>query len=204
MDEKILLKNNILSDLLEFGYFSEYLPDSFSTKELLTKFTEINKQFNGIPKIITKPVNFSIFKNDSNRRILSVPNILSFIKCANFIHQNWSFLLDNSSSCSSESPIFEIKRYSPQKYIYQNITSKPRKDSLSLQKRSLQNSFQSSVEKHIELSTGCSYKLELDISNFYSSIYTHSITWSIVGKDLTKKFEMAKKKSLKIIKKPTA
>lgn len=192
MNEKTLLKNNILNDLLEFGYFSEYLPNSFNTKTLLSKFTDINKQFNGIPKIVTDSVNFSIFKNNTNRRTLSVPNILSFIACASFMHKNWYFLLSSSSSHNSESPIFKISRYSSKMYVYKNITSKPLKDSLGFQKRLLQNSFQSSVEKHIDISIGCRYKLELDISNFYGSIYTHSITWSIVGKSLTKKILVGK------------
>ena len=34
------------------------------------------------------------------------------------------------------------------------------------------------------------YKLSLDINNFYNSVYTHSITWAVCGKDKAKNIAM--------------
>ena len=56
------------------------------------------------------------------------------------------------------------------------------------QKKELALHFWKKIEQEsIRLSIEYSYMLKLDISNFYGSIYTHSLHWAIVGEESAKK-----------------
>lgn len=56
-----------------------------------------------------------------------------------------------------------------------------------LKKIDYPSNYQKSIIKRNEEFAGYKYKLKLDISHCYESIYSHSITWALVGKDLAKK-----------------
>jgi len=48
---------------------------------------------------------------------------------------------------------------------------------------------------------GNKYKLKIDIANCYSSIYSHSITWALLGKDIAKKMFLEKSSQNSLYKK---
>lgn len=163
-------------ELLDYGYFSEHLPRTFTTKDLLQNLNDIISSvgYNKIP--VTTPTVFSLYKDGVNRREISVPNIYSFLACAKFVDDEWQFLIQYTNSKSSHSPILDIDSYD------QAINSPALID-----KSNKSSKFKVSLEDNIDISMGYLFKLTIDINNFYNSIYTHIITWAVCGKEEAKK-----------------
>lgn len=54
------------------------------------------------------------------------------------------------------------------------------------------SSFIEGINNSIKASLGYKYRLKVDIANCYDSIYSHSISWAICGKDQAKKYLLTK------------
>lgn len=155
---------NALS-LLERGLFPETLPPCFTSvgagaalKDIVqnlenTKFRRRSSDF----------IRYNGTKHDRNRRFFGTPNLISYYHVSAFIHQHWKEFEDRfgQSSFSLSSPVVM-----------------PDSSDRAIKVASLS-----------ELSAKCSKNLsyapvvlKTDISQFYSSIYTHSIAWSRHGK----------------------
>ena len=59
-----------------------------------------------------------------------------------------------------------------------------------IEKMHLKSHFIESIKKSLAASCGFKYCLKIDISNFYNSIYTHSITWAVCGKKNAKQMHL--------------
>lgn len=110
-------------------------------------------------KTITEPIFFSIPKKEMSRRQYKMPNLYSYAMLAQYVEKNKNTFID--SFCSN--------RYSTSKYLDIPIYSYSRTE--DIKDRLLQ------VGNHI---------LHLDISNFYHTLYTHSIPWMLEGKEEAK------------------
>ena len=168
-----------LDYLLKYGYFDfkkNNNKTSIYTRELkYTSSSTIHKDifncndlYNNLSKILdkvelnykkeTEPIIFSIYKNDEERRIYKYPNMYSYISLCKHININKT------------------------RYI----------DILNSSNKSLSNEFYNKSYLQVKISR---YKNRLgkrrifktDIENFYPSIYTHSIPWALVGKDVAKR-----------------
>lgn len=184
-----------LKKLLSKGYFPKELPPPFSTEDFGDKSRFINKKWRKLldtqksrrvgesgkeakrrfDKDYTKKygssklIEFSIAKGIYSRRKLEIPNPKQYLDLSNPIVDNWKTIKDffDISSYSQSKPVlFESKR------------------ALKTKSKSL-NNFKFEV---ISKSFGRKIELRLDILNFYPTIYTHSIPWSILGKEDAKKY----------------
>ncbi len=160
------------------GYFCEHIPFCFSTEDLSNNWDNVSKKlyldlnsqfkdnqinnYNRKKRKFTAPISINMNKDGLLRRNLFIPNIISYLDLLLFIHQNYSDFFRLCRSVNSESSVLYI---SPLMYG---------------------SGFRSSIMKRNNKFVGYRYKLKLDISNCYNSIYTHSITWACVGKDLAK------------------
>ena len=163
---KVILKNN--------GYINEHIPFCFNTADLANKWDDIkDKVINLINnnRKGTYPISISVSKSGFLRRTIHIPNILSFLDLAIFISKNWDFIIKKCKSKASESKIYYISSFD------------------------YPSNYKRSIFKRNARFVGYKYKLKLDISNCYNSIYTHSITWAFVGKENVK--EMYLNKSIK-------
>lgn len=160
-------------DFLHRGYFPKELPPAFNTYGFALRYEEIGKKWNPIPSSpaseSTKGSVYSITKGELNRRNLTLINPVSFLDLALYIDAN---IIDIQNVCKRSKYSESIPTYDI------NIKSRCYKPSspsvLALMKRKLIAARNKKIE------------IKLDINNFYPSIYTHSITWAMVGKDLAK------------------
>lgn len=105
------------------------------------------------------------FNNVSRR--LSIPHPVPYSKLCYVIHDNWQQ--------------FEFITHSPNSLITPEIHSDGR--ILVMDYESTQNK----IERHVELTFSKKFYVKTDISNFFPSIYSHSIPWALVGFQTAKK-----------------
>lgn len=157
-----LTKENFKSSLIQ-NFFPKNISEKvFSTQWINYNFDTIKLLNLRLKSINTPCSNFSIYKGETERRILGIPHISTYlilIDCIlNKINLIYEKIEKNSSSTSKNI-------FLPYDIIY---------------------SFEDSLKKRIWDSIGNKYILSLDISRCYENIYTHSITWAILGKENAK------------------
>lgn len=156
------------------GYFSEYLPPSFS----LSKNQNVAKLFDGSIVISNKsdlaePISFSMsrFKKDGSRRTIYVPELCSYISAIKVMTDKnlISDLITSLTSNVSFSPLLqasgELTRHE-KNYI-------PTTSEEFLEFEDVALTYVPNVLKKLNLAKGAKKILCLDISNFYGNIYTH-------------------------------
>lgn len=184
-----------LKKLLSKGYFPKELPPPYNTESFGEKSRYINKKWTDLLNTqktrrpgesgndakkrfrkdylekygSSKLIEFSIAKGVFSRRKLEIPNPKQYLDLSNPIVNEWKTLRDyfNISDYSQSKPVlFEAKR------------------ALKTKSKSLNNFKFEAISK----SFGRKVELRLDILNFYPTIYTHSIPWSLLGKEEAKRY----------------
>lgn len=108
----------------------------------------------------TEPISFSIPKNLTARREYKMPNIFTYLQLAYYISDNKDKFID----------VFKKNQHSTSKYFNQlgytyTVTQEIKEGHLS-------------DDNNI---------LHMDLTNFYHSLYTHTIPWMILGRNESKK-----------------
>lgn len=162
-----LTQNNFVEAILSNnGYFCEHIPSCFNTNNLAEKWYYVKNELKHLIDCSSKgtyPLSISMSKEGLLRRQIYIPNIFSFLDLANYLGENYNFILSICNSKCSESKITYIKPF--------EYSSNYRKSIYSRNARFV----------------GYKYKLKLDIANCFNSIYTHSLSWACVGKENAKK-----------------
>lgn len=183
-----------LKKLLEKGYLPKELPPPFNSKVFAekhrfikskwdTKITSEKAKQSGESISIAKRrfqeeygkydssqlAVYSLAKGIYSRRKLGIPNPKQFADLSNAIIENWSLLRST----------FKLSSYSE---------STPIEAKAKRAVRTKSRSWSNFKFQLIEKSSDKKFELTLDISQFYSTIYTHSIPWAVVGKEKAKKF----------------
>lgn len=162
-----------LKNLMNYGFFSESIPqDSFKLNEVYDyiklHYSIVDEMETRLKetKIISTPCHIiSSYKNDLERRLIYFPHIEKYILLAKNIEENKESILNKiNSSDNSQSKKF--------KAIGENY--------------SIPSDFKKNFYKRIEYSMGYKYLLSLDLSKCYENMYTHSITWALLGKEKAK------------------
>ncbi|WP_334058016.1 RNA-directed DNA polymerase [Polaribacter sp. P097] len=183
-----------LKKILEKGYFPKELPPPFETKSFAKKHNFVKKRWEKLIIEVQKPKKgesknkakkryddqygkylssqlaiFSLPKGIYSRRKLSLPNPKQYLELSNAIIKNWSLLRRTykKSEYSESTP----------------IESGSNKRSVRTKSSSWSNFKFQLIEKSFDKKI----ELRLDISQFYPTIYTHSIPWAILGKEKAKK-----------------
>jgi len=157
--------------LLRKGYFPKELPPPFGTASLATAIktgsTGIMSLFLSEKKRWTQICGYSFARPSRIRRRLSIPNPLSMTYLTDSIDRNYSDINN------------KIKR---SHFTLSGPVRKPglgRAFTPGLQDGSLPDS-------RAERRSAGKYLVQADIANFYPSVYTHSIPWSIEGRSAVK------------------
>jgi hypothetical protein len=162
----------MLKKLLEKGYFPTELPIPFTTAKyaiaMCNKSLPAAKPFTygkAGPNYNAKCAIYNLARRGKLRRVLSVPNPIAYFHSAKSISDNWSDidLHYNKSSQSISRPTQDTNR------------------ALGWEKGFAQLS-----DFKLSTRSASKYILEADISNFYPSIYTHSIPWALHTKKIAK------------------
>lgn len=138
-------------------YFKVFNMESFS--EYL-RGHDLKKFFKYGKPISTEPVYFSIPKNINSRRQYKMPNLYSYMALNYYMCDQKKEFVD----------VFVSNKFSTSKFFNQ-----------------LNFDYSTTQEISQTLLYGGEKKLYLDLSNFYHTLYTHSIPWMITGKAEAKK-----------------
>lgn len=202
--------NILLTEVLPFE-----IPFFFTNKPLISivesmdsqEYNKLIEDGNYKANKATIPLNFYSFKNDSKKRILSVPHFISQLNFLFFLEKYNKNLL-NYFSLNTFYSIRIPKKIASQKYRYSNLQE-------NLQEILSTNDTSTGVEEHLDndkkyknffyngkytklssfydssllkkLEKQFSLVLKLDIKKCFYNIYTHSIDWAYLGDKKTAK-----------------
>lgn len=179
--------NKLLEELKKRAIFSEYLPENFSIKS--ENFDVYSAGGSNKDNIEPYQFNMSRLNNKGDRRIVSIPEISSYVALIEFLRQNenilehiiqlsmndvrsFSRIVDSNEDIVANDGFYgtsdlnlEIRNDGDVSWIYE-------KNRLS---------FLNNMYKKIEYAQGACGILHIDISEFYRSIYTHSLTAIKIG-----------------------
>lgn len=155
--------------LLQYEYFPEELPECFTSKGLADNYSILKGQAESIC-FPSSPFLFSIYKGQNSRRRMAIPNPLNYMRIVNCICDNREQLknLFRGSALSLTKPSDD--QCNTQKRAYNRISNTPTETRLANERLFSNNSI-------------C---VKMDISNFFDSIYTHSVSWAIHTKEVAK------------------
>lgn len=158
-----------LFGLINRGYFPKEIPPAFNTRSLariVRKTATLPPEF-FTPKTASKNINHNYLARANSRRRLGIVNPIDYVALSMNIVNNWKQLksLLNKSRVSLTSPVY----YGPPGRAFAYKYKYDKMDDLKASVRSRSR-----------------YIFRADISQFYHSIYTHSIAWALHGKKTAK------------------
>lgn len=184
---------NFEKQVVEYGFFAEQIPACFSSKQFSKKLSVLlplvdckYKQVKNAKNNTTAPTVISTYKNDISRRILSVPNPEAFLRTVKLYSENWNRIIALANSNNSLSPITYLRSYNENDFL-EEINSENLREA-----HKAKSDFVEGIKSCIRIALGYQYRLKVDIANCYNSIYTHSVTWAICGKENAKTYMRTK------------
>lgn len=180
----------LLNLIKEKGIFSEYLPDNFNLNS-----DSINIYGAGAShKDKVEPYSYfmSRFGKAGDRRMISIPEVASYVSLINFLRDNKDILVDiiqisgndyNSFSriANEEHEIIDVDNIYGDGIGGVSLTIN---DSTENQEEERERSIYVENMLHkIQMTRGASGILHIDISEFYKSIYTHTLSAIKLGID---------------------
>lgn len=159
-----------LHDLLAKGYFPKELPPPFTSLQyadaLAGAGAPVPAAFLGGAQGDSRPCTHNLVRTGGLRRLLAMPNPVQFFRLAQHVVNHWPAL--KMAAWRSKYSLTRPMETGPARAIT------PEHD---LSERALQRA---------ELRANGRFILTTDISRFFPSIYTHSIPWALMGKDVAK------------------
>lgn len=161
-----LKRTNFLESIFDnYGYFCEHIPPCFNTKNfgkfLNLKYDSIHCCYSA-NDAITFPLEITIAKDGLLRREIYIPHIVSYIEVIKYIENNFELIFDRIKNKHSESKANILVPFDYHSF------------------------YRKSIKNRNTWFSGAKYKLKLDISNCFNSIYTHSIAWAFLKKEKAK------------------
>lgn len=174
--------------MCSYGFFAEQIPACFSSSSFASKYPELDSLVK--KPIVTAPVSLSIYKTKTSRRIVSAANPYAFACAAKYMGEHRKQIFQLARSENSESPVTFIHYYNEDEDEVIN-------SELARNARRARSDFRKNLRNRINIAMGYRFRLALDISTFYDSIYTHSVVWAVCGKRDAKKmhFQTGAKKT---------
>lgn len=175
---KAVARITIKEQLIKYGYFPEELPDCYTSEDLYDKFD--NLILHASEKEWSECCNFTISKKSANRRQIRIPNPEQQIRLIEFLLNNKKEIkgfIDQSQYTQSNP--FQESNF---RYSDIDILDIPRLRN----KFNLPSKYVVNIIEKVRASMGYKYKLKLDLSNFYDSIYTHTLEWASKGREKAK------------------
>lgn len=183
-----LNKDNFISQVVRYGFFAEQIPECFSSAKLSSNINDIMPAVSLKAKAkdaTTSPTTLSTYKNDISRRVLALPNPEAFLRVVKLMADNWSKIKSAAESPNSLSPITFIHTY--RDGASEMLNSENVRESIRSK-----SDFIEGIKNCIRASLGYKYRLDVDVANCYNTIYTHSITWAMCGKENAKLYYRTK------------
>lgn len=164
-------KDDIYESLLGYGMFSDKLPTCFSSEDFYKYCLTRTNSFN------RSEYNYVVYNNIRNINIpreLAIPNPMAYQRLCKCIADEWDLLKDYFYDCTS------AQEYKVSRIHIRKLHSKKAIFEMNYSNWKLDGSIDS------KLSIGMKYVVYADIAKCFPSIYTHSISWALVGKEVAK------------------
>ena len=164
-----------LSNILARGYFPKELPPPFNTKlfgvfadSAAASVLELDTSPKGVGKNLTsRPAVYNLGRSGTLRRRLTIPNPVNQYQVARAVAEGWHEL---KSACR----VSPISLTTPRYLKHGSRAINPL------------HAFDAIPVARARSRTASRYMLTTDLSQFYQSIYTHSIPWALHSKPLAK------------------
>lgn len=160
----------VLEDLLARGHLPIQLPPGFSSQTFSLELSKFQAAWHAGQPPATLAEKFSVPRSSFYRRSTAIVNPIGFYVLARAIADHWP----------------EIEQHYAKSTLSRSVPSFGQSSLRAIQLRK----FSELHEEKITNSAGFRFTLVTDISSFFSTIYTHTITWALHGKSVGK----AKKK----------
>jgi hypothetical protein len=166
-----ITSSEIYEGLLAYGLFAEQLPPIFTGKQFFDYCQNNNPSF---PKDATGYVYYENMRNVNVPRSLGIPNPASYQRLCKSIENCWTNLQCHFQNITSGNP-YKISR----------IHLRKLKDKQQLFEMNY-NNWRIDGTPEPDLLIGSKYLVKADISNCFPSIYSHALSWALVGKAVAK------------------
>lgn len=170
MDE--ITADELYKGLLACGLFSEKLPPVFTATDFFqytfTPHQPFSKADHGF-------VFFDSMRDINIPRSLGIPNPMAYQRLCECLKDNWQLIRDHLRDQTAAD-----------KYKISRIHIRKQKDTEMLFKMNYKN-WKTDDSPVPDILIGKRYMVCADISTCFPSMYTHSLCWALVGKDLAKK-----------------
>ena len=150
-----------LGNFLKRGYFPKELPPPFTTEKYgsLLEYQPSLIADLTCKRLETSLARHSLSRAGSLRRLLSVPNPLSFLRLSDWLVRNWTTVEEQCGKSSIS--LSGLRTSSPERAVTAAVP------------------FSEHPTHQAALRATARYILKTDITNCYPSIYTHSISWAL-------------------------
>ena len=157
-----------LQSLLKRGYFPEGLPPPFKTDTFSKNAGMLTKLWGESRSLQeTRYQRYSIPKAGGHRRLYAITNPISQFYLSRFISNNWDGIQEYT-----DKSVFALDKIKFQQDTGRSVTL---------------TDFAALKIKKLKIASRNTAILQLDISRFYPTLYTHSIPWALHGKEWCKK-----------------
>ena len=159
--------------LISYEFFPSELPCCFSNSDIQENFLDLENEIKNVDIFKVEksyPLLFTVYKNENARRRVALPNIYQYFLLVKILY-------DNEIEIKK---IYDLSKYS--------LTKPNKKQNVNedIAYTRISNSIAETRSVNEKLFQDNSICLKTDISNFFDSIYTHSISWAIHTKKTAK------------------
>jgi hypothetical protein len=162
----------VLEDLLARGHLPVQLPPGFSSQTFSSELSKFKAAWHVGKPPATLAEKFSVPRSSFYRRSTAIVNPIGFYFLAREIASHWA----------------EIEKHYGKSALSRSVPTLGQTSLRAIQLRK----FSELYDEKITTSAGYRFALVTDISSFFSTIYTHTISWALHGKSVGK--ESKKKK----------
>lgn len=203
-------EEELFEGLLGYGMFSEKLPPIFSSVPLYQFYNKKTDYLNSVEGCENGYINFDSMRNTSIPRTLGIPHPIKYAILCKELAKNWKEIKkvfsENTLGDNHKISRIHIRKFPDKKSLFEMDYDKeeplsPEDNELSIiddipnvtQCERIHSIFSLNYKNCkedgdplLDFSIGKRYVVKTDISQCFSSIYTHAIPWAIVGKDEAK------------------
>jgi len=170
---KQISEKELLEGFLGNGMIAEKIPNFLTSESFYEFYIKNNK-----PTFEQKErdyIRYESMRNENIPRSLSIPNPFAYANLCNEIASNWNELLNHFEYFTTN-----------QAHKISRIHIRKLKDKKHLFEMNYKNAEKDGVPEH-KLKIKSRFRVVADISSCFPSIYSHSIPWALVGKELAKR-----------------
>ena len=204
---KAITKEKLLEGLVGYGLFSEKLPPFLTSEDFYSfcmnedNHPKSSNSNSGLFKSnhFSEYIQYSNMRNINVPRLLAVPEPIAYFNLCHCLSQNWSELANYFESKTQNDKFkvsrIHIRRIKESKIIFvlgssydssgitQNWVKKTIKQSISKLFSMNYKDISEDDNPTPKVRIKSSFVVRADVSNCFGSIYTHALSWALVGKD---------------------